>query len=146
MTLSAVFFLQANSNRKKIYAVSDLPFAQSFFLFSFSSSFQQSAEIEGRVPGSFHAAAEACPSLPSLSAIKRALNCRSSTSSSYSRSIFIHRATSQREKRKKKESKNTEIKSKGSHPAHANKTLYDFEGGPQGIRSIRAPLFTFFFA
>jgi hypothetical protein len=24
------------------------------------------------------------------------------------------------------------------------KTLYDFEGGPQGIRSIRAPLFTFF--
>jgi hypothetical protein len=63
------------------------------------------SRMEGRVPGSFHAAAEACPI--SRSAIKRALNCRSSTSSSYSctyipaRYLFIERRVSKRRAKKK---------------------------------------------
>lgn len=84
--------------------MSDLPFGPSWFFF-FLLFPSLLSRMEGRVPGSFHAAAEACPI--SRSAIKRALNCRSSTSSSYSctyipaRYLFIERRVSKRRAKKK---------------------------------------------
>jgi hypothetical protein len=105
------------------------------------------SRIEGRVPGSFHAAAEACPI--SRSAIKRALNCRSSTSSSYSctyipaRYLFIERRVSKR--RAKKKYRNKKQREASTLRVYDSKDHHRKESGAHIIQPASLFIFHLFF-